>query len=315
MSRQVRTKRTAASRRRKKKSKSRFISTRIFSFLVLLGLLVFSMGAAGYVIFFRTAIAHGAVVATNTVGIAFEEPYTAIPELPSDIPPAHDSSLPMVAIIIDDMGYHQKIGNELLALPMNLTFSFLPAAPFTPELEEKAFQAGRVVLLHQPMEPKGKEWDPGPGAMLIGQSKEEQKRLFAANLKAVPHAVGVNNHMGSLYTEDREAMDAFMQLLQEHGLFFVDSFTSADSQGLMAARAAGVSTARRHVFLDNVHSPDKVCEQLKKLVQSADENGWAIGIGHPNEATLSALTNCRGKLLKRIRLVSAQELLIVLNKQ
>ena len=315
MSRKVRTKRTTVSRRPKKKSKSRFVSVRVFSFLVLLGLLVFSMGAAGYVIFFRTAIAHGAEVESGPVDIAFEEPYTSFPELPSDIPPAHDSSLPMVAIIIDDMGYHKKIGNELLALPMNLTFSFLAAAPFTSELEEKAFQAGRVILLHQPMEPKGKEWDPGPGAMFLGQSKEEQKRLFTSNLEAVPHAVGVNNHMGSLYTEDREAMDAFMQLLQEQGLFFVDSFTSADSQGLMAARAAGVLTARRHIFLDNVHSPDKVCEQLKKLVQSADENGWAIGIGHPNEATLTALTNCRGKLLKRIRLVSAQELLIVLNKQ
>ncbi|MEA3467550.1 MAG: divergent polysaccharide deacetylase family protein [Thermodesulfobacteriota bacterium] len=315
MSRKVRTKRTTVSRRPKKKSKSRSISVRVFSFLVLLGLLVFSMGAAGYVIFFRTAIAHGAEGESGPVDIAFEEPYTSFPELPSDIPPAHDSSLPMVAIIIDDMGYHKKIGNELLALPMNLTFSFLAAAPFTPELEEKAFQAGRVILLHQPMEPKGKEWDPGPGAMFLGQSKEEQKRLFTSNLEAVPHAVGVNNHMGSLYTADREAMDAFMQLLQEQGLFFVDSFTSADSQGLTAARAAGVPTARRHIFLDNVHSPDKVCEQLKKLVQSADENGWAIGIGHPNEATLTALTNCRGKLLKRIRLVSAQELLIVLNKQ
>ncbi len=315
MGRKVRTKRTTVSRRRKKKSTSRFISVRIISFLVLLGLLVFSMGAAGYVIFFRTTIAHGAATEIDAVNIVFEEPYISIPELPSDIPPVRDSNLPMVAIIIDDMGYHKKIGNELLTLPMNLTFSFLAAAPFTPELEEKAFQTGRVVLLHQPMEPKSKEWDPGPGAFFVGQSKEEQKRLFSINLQAVPHAVGVNNHMGSLYTEDREAMDAFMQLVQEQGLFFVDSFTSADSKGLVAARAAGVPSARRHIFLDNVHSQDKICEQLKKLVHSAEENGWAIGIGHPNEATLAALTNCREKLLKRVHLVSAQELLIVLNKQ
>jgi uncharacterized protein len=314
MSRKIRKKRTTASRRKRKKRKTSLLKVRIFSFFILLGLLLFSMGAAGYVIFFRTTIAHGATVAKNGADIAFEEPYTTIPELPSDIPPVRDSSLPMVAIIIDDMGYHKEIGHELLALPINLTFSFLAAAPFTTELEEMAFLAGRVVLLHQPMEPKSKDWDPGPGALLVGQSKDEQKALFYQNLQAVPHAVGVNNHMGSFYTEDRATMDELMQLIRAQGLFFVDSFTTAASQGLAAAHAAGVPTARRHIFLDNVHSQDKVCKQLQKLVTSAEGNGWAIGIGHPNAATLAALTHCRGKLLKRVRLVSAQELLIKLNR-
>ena len=315
MTRKITKKRTTPSRRKKKKKKTSLITMRIFSFFILLGLLLFSIGAAGYVIFFRTTIAHGATVETKSIEIAFEEPYTTIPELPSDIPPVRDSSLPMVAIIIDDMGYHKKIGQELLELPMNLTFSFLPAAPHTAELEEIAFQAGRVVLLHQPMEPKSKEWDPGPGALLVGQTTEEQKKLFYQNFQVVPHAVGVNNHMGSLYTEDRAAMDTLMQLIRAEGLFFVDSFTSADTQGLAAAIAAGVPTARRHIFLDNVHTEDKVCEQLQKLVDNAEKNGWAIGIGHPNSATLAALTHCSGKLLKRVRLVSAQELLIKLSKK
>jgi polysaccharide deacetylase 2 family uncharacterized protein YibQ len=315
MRKKTRKKRTVPSRRKKKIKKKTLLPMRIFSFFILLGLLLFSIGAAGYVIFFRTTIAHGATVEERKSDIAFEEPYTSFPELTSDIPPVHDSSLPMVAIIIDDMGYHQKIGHELLALPMNLTFSFLAAAPHTKELEEIAFQAGRVILLHLPMEPKGKEWDPGPGALLVGQSTEEQKTLFYENLQAVPHAVGVNNHMGSLYTEDRAAMDSLMQLILAEELFFVDSFTTAKTQGLAAAIAAGVPTAKRHVFLDNVHSENKVCEQLHKLVESAEKTGWAIGIGHPNEATLAALTNCRGKLLERVRLVGAQELLSKLNRK
>ncbi len=314
MSRKVRKKKKPAVRRKKKSSKASLLTVRVCSFFILLGLLLFSMGAAGYVIFFRTTIAHGATLDEKKSDIAFEEPYGGIPELPSDIPDVRDSTLPMVAIIIDDMGYHKEIGNELLALPMNLTFSFLAAAPYTAELEETAFQAGRVVLLHQPMEPKSKEWDPGPGALLLGQSEEEQKTLFSVNLQAVPHAVGVNNHMGSLYTENRTAMDSLMQLVRAQGIFFIDSFTTADSQGLAAARAAGVLTARRHIFLDNVHSQDKVCKQLRLLVKSAEKNGWAIGIGHPNEATLAALTNCRSDLLKRVRLVSAQELLLKLHE-
>ena len=283
---------------------------RFFSFLILIGLLLLSMGAAGYVIFFKTTVAYGSELGETITNIAFEEPYSNIPELPADIPPAQDKSLPMVAIIIDDMGYHKKIGNLLLELPMNLTFSFLAAAPFTAELEEKAYQSGRCIFLHLPMEPKSKEWDPGPGALFIGQSKEEQAKLFHRNLQGVPHAVGVNNHMGSLYTENRESMDSLMQLLKEQGLFFVDSFTTGNSQGVKAASSAGVPTARRHIFLDNVHSQDRVCAQLQQLVNHAEEKGWAIGIGHPNDATLAALTNCRGRLLDRVQLVSAQELLM-----
>ncbi len=285
---------------------------RFFSFLILFGLLLFSMGAAGYVIFFKTTIAHGATLEEATQEIVFEEPYANIPELPADIPADSNSSLPMVAIIIDDMGYHKKIGNELLALPMNLTFSFLAAAPFTAELEEKAYQAGRCIFLHLPMEPKSKEWDAGPGALFLGQSQEEQGQLFQQNLQAVPHAVGVNNHMGSLYTENREAMDSLMVLLDKEDLLFVDSFTTSASKGLIAAEEAGIPSARRDIFLDNVHAQDKVCAQLKQLVSRAEKKGWAIGIGHPNDATLAALTNCKSRLLKRVRLVSAQELLIKL---
>lgn len=272
------------------------------------------MGAAGYVIFFKTTIAHGAVLEEKSQEIIFEEPYSAIHGLPEDILPVRDSSLPMVAIIIDDMGYHKEIANELLALPLNLTFSFLPEAPFTPELEEKAFRTGRIVFLHLPMEPKSKEWDAGPGALLSGQSKEEQAALFRQNLLAVPHAVGVNNHMGSLYTENREAMDSLMVLLAEEELFFVDSFTSSASKAMLAAQEAGIPTARRQIFLDNVHSQNKVCAQLKKLVARAEEKGYAIGIGHPNDATLAGLINCANPLLKRVRLVSAQELLLKLSR-
>ncbi len=311
-------KKTVVRRKNKVNRKKKWsVPIKIFSFLFLLGLLLFSMGAAGYVIFFRTAIAHGASLTSTKShsAIVFEEPYADIPELPPDIPPVCDTSLPLVSIIIDDMGYREEIGKKLIALPMNITFSFLAEAPHTGELEEKAFQAGRVILMHQPMEPKGKEWNLGPGALMLRQSKEEQKILFYQNLQAVPHAVGVNNHMGSLYTENRAAMDGLMQLIREEGLFFIDSFTTAKSQGAIAATSAGVATAKRHIFLDNVHSQAKVCEQLKKLVKSARKNGWAIGIGHPNEATLAALVNCQQELLANTRLVSVQELLVAMSRQ
>ena len=216
--------------------------------------------------------------------------------------------LPRVAILIDDMGYHKEIGDKLLALDMNLTFSFLPGAPHTLEQEERAWQKGREILVHMPMEARDPAWDPGPGALFLSYSGERIRRLVEENLKAVPHAVGSNNHMGSRFTEDAGAMREVLGVLKQQGMFFVDSYTTSKSTGLELERSMGIPTARRHVFLDNVKDSSKVCTQLEQLVALARKKGWAIGIGHPNQATLQALTSCRKQLLRHVRIVGVSAL-------
>jgi len=218
------------------------------------------------------------------------------------------TSRPRVAIIIDDMGYHQQIGKHLLALDMPLTFSFLPKAPFTLELEEQAWQEGRDILLHMPMEARDSAWDPGPGALYLRDSSRAIRKKVEENILAVPHAIGSNNHMGSRFTENRAAMHTVLGVLQEHHFFFVDSYTTAQSTGLDEARTMGIPTARRHVFLDNVHERKKICLQLQRLVELARKKGWAIGIGHPNQATLQALTQCQKQLLSQVDIVPVHTL-------
>jgi len=218
------------------------------------------------------------------------------------------SGLPRVAIIIDDMGYHPDIGRKLLALDMALTFSFLPGAPFTPELEEAAWQKGADILVHMPMQARDPAWNPGPGALYLADSPEQLRQKVRRNLSRVPHAIGCNNHMGSRFTEHADSMRLVLEVLKKRRLFFIDSYTTARSTGMDQARALGVPTARRHVFLDNVHEQEKICRQLEELVALAEKKGWAIGIGHPNQATLTALTGCRDRLRARVRIVPVHEL-------
>ena len=216
--------------------------------------------------------------------------------------------LPRVAIIIDDMGHHHQLGAALLALEMNLTFSFLPQAPFSREQGKQAWQQGHDILVHMPMEALDPAWDPGPGTLYLADPLAEVARKVAQNMASVPHAVGINNHMGSRYTESEAAMRQFFKLLAGQHLLFVDSGTSSASVAMETARAMGFKAARRHVFLDNVQSQEDICRQLKQLVSEASERGWAIAIGHPNEATLTALTRCRELLQSRVRLVGIHEL-------
>lgn len=215
---------------------------------------------------------------------------------------------PRIAIIIDDMGYHQQLGRQLLQLDLNLTFSFLPDAPYTGELAATAFQTGRDILVHLPMEPKNTGKYPGANALLIQDSPEKIRHKMARMLSAVPHAVGANNHMGSRFTEESEAMQVVIDTLKNHSFFFIDSFTSASSRGLTIARQQGVPTAPRHVFLDAVLEPQHICRQIEQLLAGAKKRGWALGIGHPNEATLNALSQYNRERFYDVEIVGAHML-------
>ena len=70
-----------------------------------------------------------------------------------------------------------------------------------------------------------------------------------------------------------------------------------------------MKTARRHVFLDNEMDQVKICEQLKILVELAEKQGQAIGIGHPHQITADALHRCTEQYSSRVQYVSIAKLL------
>lgn len=250
--------------------------------------------------------------------IVFEEPDLPTPEaailtpppLPKDAErlPVGGKKRPRIAIIIDDMGHHRQMGRRLLQIDLDLTFSFLPDAPYTTELEEAAFQLGRDILVHLPMEPKNAAWNSGRETLTMRDHPKRIREKTARMLDAVPHAVGASNHMGSRFTEDAGAMQVVIESLRKRSFFFIDSYTTTGSQGIAAARLLGVPVARRHVFLDNDQELLKICQQLDRLVALAKTQGWAIGIGHPNEATYGALTRCSRGWLREVEIVGVHQL-------
>jgi polysaccharide deacetylase 2 family uncharacterized protein YibQ len=324
-------------RQRKKKSGKKnwlFPSVgRLFLFIVLFLFLICSLCTAGYVIFFRTVFAQEIMPSLKN-NIVFEEPDppVALPkyktqnlsnkeskerdqniekeELVADIEKIRkEISLPKVAVIVDDVGYNLALGEELLDMPLELTLSFLPYAPYTKILEQRAYEQGKTVFLHLPLQPNSAAFDPGPGALLVSDSPEVQLQKLRRCLAEVPHAVGVNNHMGSLFTEDKKAMDQIMTELGRRSLFFVDSYTSSKSVGLDSAREQGIRSARRNVFLDNILTREHICGQLDKLVATALHGGIGIGIAHPHPATLDALRSCSPKYSAKVQYVSVAEVL------
>ena len=197
-----------------------------------------------------------------------------------------------VSIIIDDMGRDLEMAKKFLDLPIPLAFAVLPYEPHTREVAEMVRKRGRVLLLHMPMEPKGyPKVNPGPGALLLRQSPEEQHRLFLQALKRVPGAVGVNNHMGSRFTENEEAMRRFLGWVKDEGLFFIDSRTTSSSVACRVASEVGVLCFNRGVFLDHRRDWPFFREQLKVLLKLAENGQNVIAIGHPYIETYNRLRN------------------------
>jgi uncharacterized protein len=101
--------------------------------------------------------------------------------------------------------------------------------------------------------------------------------------------VGINNYMGTKFTADANSMAPVMAELRARGLAFLDSRTSSASTGVRLAIAYGVPHAACDVFLDDDQTPAAIAKELTRAEQMARQHGSAIAIGHPHDATITAL--------------------------
>jgi uncharacterized protein len=227
------------------------------------------------------------------------------PPLPHKAP-----SLPRVAIVIDDLGYQKQLAADFIALDIPLTLSFLPQAPFAREMAQKAAVEGKEVLLHLPMEPKNfPKTDPGPSALLTTMTEEQIRQILEKDFDQIPQVRGVNNHMGSLFTENQEKMALVLKIIKQKKLYFFDSRTTPDSVALSLAGQLGVRAIGRDVFLDNVAREEAIRIQLDKLIHVAQVRGLAVACAHPHPETLRALKEMIPELKDKVHLVPLSNLL------
>ncbi len=170
----------------------------------------------------------------------------------------------------------------------------------------------REILLHLPMEPQGyPDPDPGPRAVMVGMDAEAIGQRIDEAMTALPMITGVNNHMGSAATSDRQTMVALMKALDQRDLLFIDSLTSSKSVAHAEAMQAGLPTAKNRIFLDyDNENQATIKANLEVLVRSARSVGFALGIGHPHRATAAVLAREIPRLqAEGVRFVTISEML------
>lgn len=209
-------------------------------------------------------------------------PASQPPERPEPVP--HQGTL---VFVIDDAGNNLRELEPFLRFPGPLTIAVLPGLPNSAEAARRIRAAGKEVFLHQPMEAVGGQ-NPGPGAIYMGMSADEVREVLTRNLAEIGPAAGMNNHQGSRVTMDQEIMETVLALCREHGIYFLDSRTIADTAASAAAKRLGIKIGERDVFLDNIQEKASMIQYVGEGLQKARRTGSAVMIGHTWSNELAA---------------------------
>ena len=216
---------------------------------------------------------------------------------------------PKAAFIIDDLGYETEVAKKMMELEFPVALSILPFLQYSEFTAEEGEKNNKEIMLHLPMEANNNGTDPGPGAIKSDMSEEEIRQAVRDCIFNFPYIIGVNNHMGSKITEDREIMEIVLEEIKKYNLFFIDSVTTKDSIAYEVAREMEIKSAVRSVFLDNENDMDYIKGQMLEVQETALREGEAIAIGHSRINTFYVLKRMVPELIKAgIEIVPVSEL-------
>ncbi len=211
---------------------------------------------------------------------------------------------PKLCIIIDDMATREQV-KALKATGLKLTPSFFPpdsTHPKTPILAREF----EFFMVHLPLSAQHYASEELQ-TLYISDTYEYILAEIARIKRSFSGLKFINNHTGSLFTSDTQAMRRLFRALQKHELVFVDSVTTSATKGAFVAKEFNQKPIKRDIFLDNDDKTPAIKDKIKEAVQIAHKNGFAIAIAHPKKNTFKALTQSKD-LLQSVELVYLDEL-------
>jgi uncharacterized protein len=214
------------------------------------------------------------------------------------------SKKPKLVIIIDDVSFSHQV-NDIKRLKLNLTMSFLPPNSIHPSSVYLA-KSIENYMVHLPLEalkyPKEEEH-----TLNVNDSEEKIETRIKQIREWFPKAKYINNHTGSRFTADKDAIRKLFKILEKYNFKFIDSKTTPESKVKVIANEFNTRYISRDVFLDNVANVEYIKIQLKKAVARAKQKGMAIAICHPRRDTIKALSES-SEILKEIELLNINEI-------
>ncbi len=186
-----------------------------------------------------------------------------------------------IAIIIDDFGSDNgEIVEKYLNLLDKITFSVIPGNKYSKEIGESASKNEKEVIIHLPMESHEPLENEEKILLKDKMNRKNVENIIKISSQELPMAKGLSSHMGSKATEDAVLMKILADELRRKKMYFIDSFTTENSKAFEVCKKSRVKVLKRDIFIDHEENNEFILSQLKKLMETARNNGKAIGIGH-----------------------------------
>ena len=200
-----------------------------------------------------------------------------------------------VAIVLDDFGYSKGgLLERAIRLPHDLTFAVIPGLEYSEEIARRAHERGKEIIVHLPMEALEEQVEDKGYTIFVNQSKLQIRDRVRDAIRAIPNAVGVNNHQGSRATADETVMSVVMSELSNSSYYYVDSRTTSESVAARLAARARVPNIANQLFLDVDNDIETIKTQVWKLETLTTRDGQLVSIGHFRENTIRcSKRNCQ----------------------
>ncbi|WP_149723589.1 divergent polysaccharide deacetylase family protein [Campylobacter concisus] len=211
-----------------------------------------------------------------------------------------------LVLIIDDVATFEH-ASMIKSLGLKITPSIFPATKTHPDTPNIA-RSFEFYMIHLPMQAKHFD-SPEIGTLTVNESFESMHEKIKKIRKDFPRAKYTNNHTGSRFTSDYDAMDKAYRALIEQGFIFVDSKTIAQTAVARAAKKYNQPYISRDIFLDDDPSASAVRRELIAAVNLAKKRGYAIAIGHPKKNTIAVIKASKNNILKDVEVVYLKDIL------
>lgn len=186
----------------------------------------------------------------------------------------------VLCVVFDDGGQNVSQLKKCVALPFPVTVAVLPRLAHSAESARIVRQSKNEVILHQPMQAMNLNVNPGAGAIKPEMTENEVFATLSQNIAEIAPIAGMNNHEGSLITENEVLVSFILQAASEKGIYFLDSRTSSATKVPSVAMEMGMGWYQRDIFLDNQKTRENYLAELKKGLDIANKKGHVIMIGH-----------------------------------
>ena len=179
----------------------------------------------------------------------------------------------VLCVVFDDGGQNISQLKKCVALPFPVTVAVLPRLAHSAESARIVRQSKNEVILHQPMQAMNLNVNPGAGAIKPEMTENEVFATLSQNIAEIAPIAGMNNHEGSLITENEVLVSFILQAASEKGIYFLDSRTSSATKVPSVAMEMGMGWYQRDIFLDNQKTRENYLAELKKGLDIANKKG------------------------------------------